>query len=456
MKRTRYSWILGGIGLLFLGFFSLASLVFAEKSETKNTKVGTLPLMELQVFAEVFDQIKKNYVKETSDTTLLNYAIEGMLTGLDPHSAYLDPDMFKDLQISTTGEFGGLGLEVTLEDGFVKVVSPIDDTPSQRAGIESGDVIVKIDDTPVKGLSLREAVEKMRGEKGTKVTLTIIRPRVDKPLTFTLVREIIQVKSVKSKLLEDGFGYLRVSQFQVNTARDLTTHVKELSKSSKTPIKGVILDLRNNPGGVLKSAIDVVDLFLNEGLIVYTEGRIENSSMRFKATRGDILKEAPIIVLVNGGSASAAEIVAGALQDHKRAIVVGTKSFGKGSVQTVLELKNERALKLTTALYHTPSGRAIQAEGIIPDITVEAIQVSQLQPVSNGLIYKEVDLRRHLQNGKEESGKGAVPIKGEENKTTKTEALSERPLAETDYQLNEALNLLKAITILKMVGSLGG
>lgn len=442
MKRTRYALILGGLLAVTLG---VNSFVFAEKNETKKASVLTLPLTELQVFADVFDQIKKNYVKDVSDTALLGYAIEGMLAGLDPHSSYLAPEMFKDLQISTSGEFGGLGLEVTLEDGFVKVVSPIDDTPSQRAGMQAGDIVVKINDTPVKGLSLREAVEKMRGEKGTKVTLTVIRSRVDKPLIFTLVREIIQVKSVKSKLLEDGYGYLRVSQFQVNTARDLTAHLKDLTKTSKTPIKGVILDLRNNPGGVLKSAVDVVDLFLNEGLIVYTEGRIENSAMRFKATRGDLLRGAPIIVLVNGGSASAAEIVAGALQDHKRAIVVGTKSFGKGSVQTVLELKNDRALKLTTALYYTPSGRAIQAEGIVPDITVEAIQVNQTQQAPSDLIYKESDLKGHLSNGKLNN---APPQKT----TPIVLPLSDRPLAETDYQLNEALNLLKAVAILKMAG----
>lgn len=427
--------------LIFLGI-SMVSL--AEQP-------ATLPLTELQVFAEVFDQIKKNYVKEISDASLLEHAIEGMLAGLDPHSAYLAPDMFKDLQISTTGEFGGLGIEVTLEDSFVKVVSPIDDTPAQKAGIQPGDAIIKIDDVPVKGLSLREAAEKMRGKEGTKVTLTIVRIQVDKPLIFTLVRELIQVKSVKGKLLEEGYGYIRISQFQVNTARDVTTHLKNLNKTSRTPLKGIILDLRNNPGGVLKSAVEVADLFLNEGLLVYTEGRIENSDMKFNATRGDLLKGAPIVAIVNGGSASAAEIVAGALQDHRRAITVGTKSFGKGSVQTVLELKNDRALKLTTALYYTPSGRAIQAEGIVPDITVEAIQVSSAQPIPPNFIYKESDLKGHLTNDK--------PIKDEKNKENNKkpeETGLERPLAETDYQLNEALNLLKAVTILKMTGKLSG
>lgn len=429
------------LSTLFLGM-SMVSL--AEQP-------ATLPLTELQVFAEVFDQIKKNYVKEISDASLLEHAIEGMLAGLDPHSAYLAPDMFKDLQISTTGEFGGLGIEVTLEDSFVKVVSPIDDTPAQKAGIQPGDAIIKIDDVPVKGLSLREAAEKMRGKEGTKVTLTIVRIQVDKPLIFTLVRELIQVKSVKGKLLEEGYGYIRISQFQVNTARDVTTHLKNLNKTSRTPLKGIILDLRNNPGGVLKSAVEVADLFLNEGLLVYTEGRIENSDMKFNATRGDLLKGAPIVAIVNGGSASAAEIVAGALQDHRRAITVGTKSFGKGSVQTVLELKNDRALKLTTALYYTPSGRAIQAEGIVPDITVEAIQVSSAQPIPPNFIYKESDLKGHLTNGK--------PIKDEKNKENNKkpeETGLERPLAETDYQLNEALNLLKAVTILKMTGKLSG
>ncbi len=360
-----------------------------------------------------------------------------MLAGLDPHSAYLDPETFEDLQINTKGEFGGLGIEVTMEDGFVKVVTPIDDTPAQKAGLEPGDLIIKLDDTPVKGMSLREAVNRMRGEVGSKLSLTILRQGEDAPFNVEIERAVIQVRSVKSELLDKDFGYVRVSQFQMQTGRNLKEQINELKEKNESPLKGIVLDLRNNPGGVLKAAVDVADLFLEGGMVVYTEGRIENAHMEFKATPYDILKGAPVIVLVNGGSASASEIVAGALQDHKRAIIMGNKTFGKGSVQTVLPLKNERALKLTTALYYTPNGRSIQAEGIVPDLEVEALKVSRNKEEEPGQSYKEADLKGHLGNGESDKAEASDEASS-----------SESELLKKDFQLREAFNLLKGLAIL--------
>lgn len=400
-----------------------------------------LPLDELRTFSEVFGKIKSDYVESTEDSALLEHAIKGMLSGLDPHSAYLDPEAYKELQVGTTGEFGGLGIEVGTEDGFVKVISPIDDTPAQRAGIQAGDLIIRIDETPVKGLALNDAVKLMRGKPGTDITLTVVREGGDKPLKLTITRAVIKVNSIKGRDLEPGFGYIRITQFQSSTGEDMIQAISKLKKENGGEIKGLILDLRNNPGGVLNAAVAVSDAFLEDGLIVYTEGRIDDSQMKFKATPTDILKGAPLIVLVNGGSASASEIVAGALQDHKRAIIMGGKTFGKGSVQTILPMHNGAAIKLTTARYFTPSGRSIQAEGIEPDIKLENAKLTTLD--SSGLEpVKEADLSGHLDNGKGEKKSGDKADK-------ETAAKENEPLANRDYQLYEALNLLKGLQILK-------
>ena len=338
-----------------------------------------LPLEELRTFAEVMDRIKAAYVEPVDDKTLLENAIKGMLSNLDPHSAYLGPEDFAELQESTSGEFGGLGIEVGTEDGNIKIVSPIDDTPASKAGIQAGDLIVKINGQPTRGLSMTEAVDKMRGKIGQKITLTLVR-NGGAPFDVTLTRANIQVKSVKAQLLEDGYGYIRITQFQVKTGEEVAAALSKLRRENGNKrLKGIILDLRNNPGGVLQSAVEVVDHFITKGLIVYTKGRIANSELRFSATGKDLSEGVPLVVLINGGSASASEIVAGALQDQKRGVVMGTTSFGKGSVQTVLPLNNDRALKITTALYFTPNGRSIQAQGIVPDIEVSRARITREQ-----------------------------------------------------------------------------
>ncbi|MDH5357521.1 MAG: S41 family peptidase [Gammaproteobacteria bacterium] len=409
-------------------------MVFADKTPSKPD----LPLEELRAFSEIFGRIKNNYVEPVEDKELLQNAIRGMLSGLDPHSTYLDLEDFKELREGTTGEFGGLGIEVTMEDGFVKVVSPIDDTPAARAGILSGDLIIRLDDTPVKGLSLSEAVDIMRGEPDSKLLLTIIREGVDKPLKIELIRAIIKVKSVKHKMLEPGYGYIRISTFQSRTGPSLKEALTALKAENDGNLKGLVLDLRNNPGGLLNAAVEVSDTFITKGLIVYTDGRVEDAKQQFNAKPNDLLKGAPLVVLVNGGSASASEIVAGALQDHRRAIILGSKTFGKGSVQTVMPLTNDTAVKMTTARYFTPSGRSIQAEGIVPDIQIEAVKVSSTE-TSEFTPLREQDLSGHLENGNVTDDAKA---KDADNKINAT------PLAVTDYPLSEALNLLKGVNIL--------
>lgn len=406
--------------------------VFADKNSSKS---GVLPLEELRSFTEVFARIKKDFVEEVSDKELLENAIRGMLSGLDPHSSYLDAEGYKDLQVGTTGEFGGLGIEVGMEDGFVKVIAPIDDTPAQRAGVQAGDLIIRLDEKPVKGMTLHQAVNIMRGKVGTDILLTIIREGEEKPLKITITRDTIKVRSVRHRTLEKGFGYVRISQFQSRTGESMVKAINKLKEENDGKLSGLVLDLRNNPGGVLKAAVDVSDAFLDKGLIVYTKGRIADSEMKFDATPQRQLDGAPLVVLVNGGSASASEIVAGALQDHKRAIILGTRTFGKGSVQTILPLNNETALKLTTARYYTPSGRSIQAEGIEPDIALEPIKVTKIEGADERL--KEADLSGHLDNGNGEETNGK---KKEESKVS---------LAQTDYQLYEALNILKGLQILR-------
>ncbi len=407
--------------------------VFAERNGT-----GTLPLDDLRTFTEVFARIKNDYVEPIEDTALLENAIRGMLSGLDPHSAYLVPDDYQELQAGTSGEFGGLGIEVGMEDGFVKVIAPIDDTPAQQAGVEAGDLVIRLDDTPVKGMSLADAVKVMRGKPGTDIVLTIVREGVVRPIRITITRAVIHVTSVRSRPLEPGYGYVRISQFQLRTGESLREAVGKLREGAgDDDLKGLVLDLRNNPGGVLNAAVSVSDAFLDNGIIVYTEGRMDDAKLTFSAKGSDILDGIPLVVLVNAGSASASEIVAGALQDHGRAVIMGEKTFGKGSVQTILPLGNGSALKLTTARYYTPSGTSIQARGIVPDIALDRMRVS---PVDVGQGVKEADLVRHLEGeSAEDDVEAAKQVQQAESKV---------PLAQRDFALFEALNLLKGLHIL--------
>ena len=460
------------VGLVVSGLIAgiLVSLNFSA-SAGKDAAMSALPIEELRSFADVYSAIKQGYVEPVDDKKLITHAISGMLANLDPHSAYLDADSFKDLQVSTQGEFGGLGIEVGMEDGFVKVVSPIEDTPAYKAGLKPGDLIIKIDDTPVKGLTLNDAVKKMRGKPKTQIRLTIVRKGEMKAFEVTLTREKIKVQSVKSKLLEGGYGYLRVTQFQEETAPDVVKHLEKLAKADQEAkgvgIKGLVLDLRNDPGGLLNGAVGVSAAFLPpQTLVTSTDGRTEDAKRRYLASpedyqrghRDDIMKNlpafaktTPIVVLVNGGSASASEIVAGALQDHKRAVVMGTQTFGKGSVQTVLPLSNNAAIKLTTARYFTPSGRSIQAKGITPDIIVE-------ESANGGSRerIREADLERHLGGDKEKAAEPSPPKpQTRSDKKGKTDEADESPHAPIefaspkDYQLGQAVNLLKAWQIIK-------
>lgn len=394
-----------------------------------------LPLEEVRIFTQALDRIRAAYVEEIDDQTLLENAIKGMLSGLDPHSSYLAGKDYEVLQENTTGEFGGLGIEVGREDGYIKVISPIDDSPADKAGMKAGDLIIRINNKPLREMLPDEAAEMMRGAPGTEITITVAREGVD-TFDLTIVRDIITIASVRSRIIEPGYAYLRIPQFRANTGNEVQTEIAELLEENDE-IKGMILDLRNNPGGVLQASVGVVDAFINQGRIVYTEGRMENSGMDFNATRTTVAGDIPLVVLINNGSASASEIVAGALQDHGRAIIMGTKSFGKGSVQTILPLSEERAIKLTTSLYFTPSGRSIQAQGIEPDIIVdEAFVTRRSRSVAQ---YSESDLQGHLGNGN-----------GDDNTAAMTEAiLSAEEVLVTDYPLNEALNVLKGINAFK-------
>ena len=423
-KRFLKTPIYMALGLVISG----AALADQAPEETNDS----LPLEELRRFSEVFDRIKQAYVEPVDDKKVLEDAIRGMIAGLDPHSSYLEPDAFEELQEHTTGEFGGVGVEITQEEGFIRVISPIDDTPAEKAGVKAGDIITRIDGESVQSIGIDETINRMRGEAGSKIKLTIIREGVQKPLELTLTRDIIKVTSVKSRSLGNGYGYVRITQFQSNTGADLKKSLKKLQ--SESPLTGLVLDLRNNPGGVLQAAVEVVDAFVDGGLIVYTEGRINSSDTQFNASKAMAVGDIPIVVLINSGSASASEIVAGALQDQKRAVIMGTTSFGKGSVQTVLPLSDDRALKLTTARYFTPSGRSIQAQGIEPDVVVEEAEIKSVKSID---FPKERDLMGHLTNGDE----------SEISDQELTDA--QQSLAERDYQLYEALNLLKALSIVK-------
>lgn len=428
---------------IFVGVsVSLTSSVLAEKKEAEQS--AGLPLNELRNFSDIFARIKSDYVEEVDDKTLLENAIRGMLTGLDPHSTYLNNDEYKELKIGTTGKFGGLGIQVGMEDGFVKVISPIDDTPAYRAGLEAGDLIIRLDDKSVKGMTLNDAVKIMRGDPGTDIKLTVIREGADKPLPFTVTRDIISVKSVKSRILEPDYGYIRISNFQSKTARDLVSELSKLKKENDDELKGLVLDLRNNPGGVLSAAADVSDAFLDEGKLVYTQGRIENSDFEFNAKPGDIMNGSPIVVLINGGSASASEIVAGALQDHNRAVILGSKSFGKGSVQTIQELRSGGAVKITTARYFTPKGRSIQGDGITPDIILDSYEIKDSEDDAASLRIKESDLSGSISN----PTKSQEAIQKATEEGEKDEVKEKTLKASDDFQLYEALLLLKGLNIL--------
>ncbi len=428
-----------------IAVFSVFSL-FPTRALTEQDNTSPkqhVPMEEVQRFSNAISEIKKYYVKPVSDKELFDNAIRGMLNGLDPHSSYLDEDDFKDLQTATYGEFGGLGLEVTMEEGVVKVVSPLVDTPAYKAGVKSGDYIIKLGSKSVQGLELKDAVNLMRGKPGSTIDLTVLRKGVNKPLNFTLVREKILIKSVKSKLLENKYGYIRLSQFQTSTDKDMEQAIAQLKQQAGGQLSGMVLDLRNNPGGLLDSAIQVSDAFLDKDktgkpeMIVYTQGRLPGSKFTAIAQPGDILNNAPLVVLINNGSASASEIVAGALKDNKRAIILGTRSFGKGSVQTVLPLDNKRGIKLTTALYFTPSGTSIQAKGIAPDILVEEITVPN----------KSGDKKEGFSGFAEEDLSGHIPNKNEMKEITKKQTDDEQNLIHEDYQLYAALTILKGLAV---------
>ena len=457
------------IGLIALGVCLGVMISLNFSAVAQRDVLGPLPVEELRAFTEVFGRIKSDYVETVEDKKLITEAITGMLAGLDPHSAYLDQDAFRELQVGTQGEFGGLGIEVGMEDGFVKVISPIDDSPAWRAGVKAGDLIVKLDDTSVKGMTLNDAVKRMRGKPNTQITLTIVRKGDPKPIIVTLTRAVIKIQSVKSKLLEPGYAYFRVTQFQEHTGETLAAAIQTLYKQNQGAMRGIVLDLRNDPGGLLNGAVAVSAAFLPQNtLVVYTDGRTEDAKMRLTASpenylRGRVrddylsrlpaeIKNVPMVVLVNGGSASASEIVAGALQDHKRAVIMGTQTFGKGSVQTILPLGNSTAIKLTTARYYTPNGRSIQAKGIVPDIILDDGSAGR----DPGLKLREADLDKHLSNDRSKDEKAATPPapvanafnftpaprpKDVDEKDTKPEP--GEVVAKSDYELSQAIAFLK-------------
>ena len=475
------------VGLVVFGLIAGIFLSVNFSASAAKSVATALPIEELRNFADVFAAIKQGYVEPIEDKKLITHAISGMLANLDPHSSYLDGEAYKNLQVSTQGEFGGLGIEVGMEDGGVKVISPIDDTPAWKAGVLAGDLIIKLDDTLVKGLTLDDAVKKMRGKPKTPIKLTIVRKGENKPLEITIVRAKIKIESVRSKFLDGGFGYVRVIQFQEESTTDLVKHLDRLYKGIRDPkdakagkeakaakaedLKGLVLDLRNDPGGLLNAAVGVSAAFLpTDTLVVSTDGRTDDAKRRYTATVADYtrrgenalknlpaaVKTVPLIVLVNGGSASASEIVAGALQDHKRAIVMGTQTFGKGSVQTIIPLSSSSAIKLTTARYFTPSGRSIQAKGITPDVIVE--ESAGAAPRAH---VREADLERHLDAMAGDDTKEASKDTAE--RATKPGAKDRKPgddddeirtgpieyAGKNDYQFAQAMNLLKALQIIK-------
>ena len=440
----------------------VASLLFALPTTAQESADPLpLPLNVVRMFTQALDHIRRAYVEEIDDETLLEYAIQGMLSGLDPHSAYMAGNEFESLQDTTTGQFGGLGVEVSRRDGYILVVAPIDGSPADRAGVLAGDLIIEIDNKPIRAMQPDDAAKMMRGEPGSQVSITIAREG-EEPFDLTLTREIIEISSVRSRMLEPGYAYLRIAQFRGNTGEEFAEELQELL-NQEADLKGLVLDLRNNPGGVLQASVSVVDAFIDSGDIVSTKGRLEDSRSSYSASMQTIAPETPLVVLINNGSASASEIVAGALQDHGRALIMGTDSFGKGSVQTVLPLAEDKAIKLTTSLYYTPSGRSIQAQGIIPDIEVEeAFVTRRSRSVTQ---YKESDLAGHLENGNETEAATGMSENADDSDAAEEESkegqsdLSAAELAQVlisaeevlvnDYPLNEALNVLKGINAYK-------
>ena len=425
-----------GIAGTILFTLSVTASVDAADSTNNDT------YQQLNLFGDVFERVRADYVEEVSDTDLIEAAINGMLSSLDPHSKYLNPKNFKEIQIQTRGEFGGLGIEVTMENGFVKVISPIDDTPAQRAGIQLGDFVTHLDGEPVLGLTLEQSVERMRGPVDSDITLTVQRIGEEKPIDIVITRAVIKIRSVRTRLEGEDVIVMRISSFSERTSQDLTRLVDGLSAEHGDKLQGAVLDLRNNPGGLLEQAVSVSDAFLDQGEIVSTRGRRPDSIQRFNARSGDVLNGLPLIVLINGGSASASEIVAGALKDHRRAIILGTRSFGKGSVQTVIPMGGHGAMRLTTARYYTPSGTSIQATGIEPDIVVEQARV---EPIAAGNRRREADLRGRLDNDNGDDA-GASPNTGEDAPAPDDGATGEEKV--DDYQLARALDLLRGLGLL--------
>lgn len=461
-----------GLGLILAVStnFALNEATAATKAPEKKDSTDTYELLNL--FGEVFERVKEDYVVEVSDEQLIENALNGMLTSLDPHSSYLSDKQFKEMQVQTRGEFGGLGIEVTMENGLVKVVSPIDDTPAFRAGILAGDYISHIDGEQVMGMTLSEAVEKMRGKVGSKIVLTILREGANEPIEKSMNRDVIKIQTSKGHT-EGDVGYIRLTQFAESTSDGLREQIKKIEKEvGKDKVKGYVLDLRNNPGGLLDQAIEVSDAFLDKGEIVSTRGRVADSGKRYNATKGDLINGLPLVVLINGGSASASEIVAGALQDHHRAIIIGTKSFGKGSVQTVIPLSGHGAMRLTTSRYYTPSGRSIQAEGIEPDIEVKQAKIEYVE--QNKYYRNEAGLTRHLENPNDKDKKGSttptpVITPDEDNESLETgkkdgkdkgdtkkmpslpglagKTVSAEDDSSKDFQLSRAIDLIRGLSI---------
>jgi carboxyl-terminal processing protease len=446
--------------IVHLGVLSGDSRAREEQQETKVEEDTRSPYEYIKLYTDTLSLVKKNYVEEVGVKKLVYGSIKGMLSDLDPHSSFMPPDMFKEMQVETSGSFGGLGIEITIRDGVLTVVSPIEDTPAYRAGVKAGDRIIKINGELTKDMTLMEAVKKMRGPKGTKITISIMRKGLTSLLDVDIIRDIIKVVSVKSRMLTDSIAYVRLTQFQSRTYTDLNRRMKELKK--KHEIKGLVLDLRNNPGGLLQQAVKVSDYFLKSGLIVYTDGRIKKQNKSYKAYDDGTEGDYPIVILVNGGSASASEIVAGALQDHKRALVMGTPTFGKGSVQTIIPLEDGSAVRLTTALYYTPSGRSIQAKGIEPDVVVEAGTVVQRQD-GMGVMHnlKEKDLKGHFEidpkTGKE-IRKETPAADGKEDGVKDSEKEESQEIKpedkwHDDIQIVRAVELLKGWQVFKQMSA---
>ena len=412
--------------ILFSGLF--LSWVSAVRLPVPTPAGAASDYQELQLFTDVLTIVKRSYVEDVSIKDLIYGAIDGMLTSLDPHSGFMPPEIFSEMKVDTRGQFGGLGIEITMRDGLLTIVAPIEDTPAARAGLAAGDQILKIEGVLTKDMEIMEAVRLMRGDPGSRITITVMRDSFEKPKDFELVREIIKVKSVKSDTLQEGYGYIRLTQFQERSSQDMAKALADLHKENPSGLKGLALDLRNNPGGLLDQAVEVVDLFLREGLIVYTKGREAESQMEFSAKAAGTEPDYPMVVLINGGSASASEIVAGALQDHSRAVILGSQSFGKGSVQTIIPLSDDSGLRLTTARYYTPRGTSIQAKGITPDIEVLPVEIKE---VGEPPLLKESDLKHHI--GKEKPAEPVAPAQ----ETLVSEKYRD------DYQLMRALDLLK-------------